>query len=289
MTTTFVAAPRFRTTTRLAQWVRRIKPTSRLSPESEACFFRSKETPNKISSNLCRYSEQVGELSSELEGLFVQNEILPYAMVVARHLKWPRDAIMSQLTPGELIRLAQYRKKRLPSLFESRIVEPKDAVTYCESLGLVIPEMEEFVVGCADACMRYIKFLNNKSVAIEERFLQRMVGHDRHFLELCNRLGGRLPDYLVDSIKDPEVALQYAVRHLKGRLPLHVEEVLETSPRCAVRYAFEIIRGYADPTLPERLHQAVILHSCSDPNNPEIKRYTQEIQRFSKKTDDGRI
>lgn len=288
-TATYLPSPKFRTTSRLAQWVRRMKPTSRLAPESELCFFRSKEKPSVISGNLCKYSEYVGEVSQELEAVLEQGELFSYSVIVARRLKWPRDSVMERLTPSELVRLSSYRGQRLSAPFESRIVEPMDVVSYFESMGEIVPEMEDLILGCPNACMRYTKFLTQKSKPIEEKVLRKMVGHDRHFLELCTRLNGRLPDYLLESITDPEVALQYAVRHLKGRLPEHVEDVLATSARCAVRYAFEVIRAYSDPTLPEKLHQAVILHSCGDPNNHEIKRYTHEVARFSKKTDDGRI
>lgn len=95
-------------------------------------------------------------------------------------------------------------------------------------------------------------------------------------------LGGLLPKYLEDTITTPRVALWYASKILKGRLPSHLEEVLLGDADCAAGYAFDVVRAYSSPRLPDVLHNSILMRSYSDPNNQLIRQYVAEVERTSK-------
>ena len=135
----------------------------------------------------------------------------------------------------------------------------------------------------ADSLMKYIGVIDRNGGESHERFLRALVGHDRHFSSLSKFLKGRLPDYLEESISDPFVALEYARSVLRGRLPEKVEVVLQSDERCAVRYAFEVVRGFASPRLPDAVHSFLVMKSFEDPHNLEIRKYIQEVERTSEK------
>ena len=62
--------PKFRTTSRLLQWIRKNYQTTRLPKEIEEVFFTSKkETADLIASNLAAYAHFVGKFDSALENL----------------------------------------------------------------------------------------------------------------------------------------------------------------------------------------------------------------------------
>lgn len=54
------SVPRFRSTSRLATWRRRNNFPGRLPPESEACFFKSKESASLKGKNLICYANYSG-------------------------------------------------------------------------------------------------------------------------------------------------------------------------------------------------------------------------------------
>lgn len=274
--------PRFRTTARLVQWVRRIRPSGRIPAESERCFFRTKESPERVSDNLVRYASVVGALDPEMESLLLGSDVYSYAVALNRRGVDPRESILERFDEGELARFASYLNgRRLPEGFERRIVTPGVAQHYSEVVGGATPYLESLILQDVECCVRHIKFLLNKGESPDERFLRALAGHDRHFIDLCGRMGGVLPDYLLDTVTDPDVALQYAMRFLKGRLPSHVEEIFMNSPRHAVRYAFEVVRAFSSPRLPDPLHRSVILSVNVD--EADVRRYIREVERTSEK------
>lgn len=275
--------PRFRSTSRLALWVRRRPGTaSRLPPESERCFFKTKESPERVSDNLLKYAGIVGELDPDLEALFRGSDSYSYSIHLVKRGVEPRESVLERLTEAELVRLCSFRgKRRLPERFERRIQTPGVAQSYVVAVGESTPYMEDLILLDPDSCMRHIKFLLDAGVQPEERFLRAMAGQDRHFLELSSRLGGRIPDYLLETVTNPDVALAYAVRFLRGRLPPGVEEVFMNSPRHAVRYAFDVVRGFSCPRLPDFLHAAVIM--SANMAESDVKRYVAEVTRTSEK------
>lgn len=287
MSDTLVNPPKFRTTARLVQWARRNRIASRLPPDSERCFFRSKETPEKVSNSLVEYSVRVGPLDASMESLLTEQCALVYARNLCRKGLRPSDLVLDKIRDRDLLYLSQYwcsYHGRLPERLERKIVEPSSLADYSSRVGPLEPHLEEVILQDGDATMKYIDTLHDNKVEISERYLRAMVGHDGHFVKLATQyLNGRLPDYLEESISSPEVALNYARHVVKGRLPAKVEEALQNDHRYAVKYAFEVIRGMADPRLPDTIHAFVVMKSFENPHDGEIRRYIQEVDRLSKK------
>lgn len=278
------AAPKFRSTARLVQWVRRRKIDARLPAESERCFFRTKEAPEKVAVNVVNYAQRVGELGPELESLLDESNATAYCRILCRRNVKPSLFVLNKIVRENLlVHLAQSHGK-FPHEVERRILDPKSMAEYATTIREPLEEnLEAVILQDGDAVMKYLDVLPTNTEGVPEKFLRALVGCDRHFVNLSNKfVRGRLPSYLEESIGNPEVALNYARHILKGRLPSEVELVLQKDARCAVRYAFEVIRGFASPLLPELLHTAVIMHSCGNPQDSEIRRYIAEIERTSK-------
>jgi len=274
-----LVAPRFRSPSRLVAWVRRNKVTSRLPPESEKCFFSGKVSSESLSNRLVEYGARVGDLGTELEGLLSGHCVVVYVRNLCRAGKVPSDFVLDRVRPEDLLYLSQYCG-RLPERLERKMTGARALAEYASNVGPLQEHLEEIIISDGDALMKYIKVLIAHSRPVEERFLRAMVGRDSHYCALANMVGP-LPQYLVESISDPQVALDYASRTLKGRLPDKVEAVLQNDHRCAVRYAFEVVRAYSSPQLPEAVHAAVLMKSFEDPNDREIRRYVDEVRRVS--------
>lgn len=271
--------PRFRRVRRLVQWVRSNKVSSRLPADSERCFFNEKN-PVDVSRSLVRYAACVGELGDELEALVQPDELFEYLLLLHRRSVPIKDSLLDRLTPPLLVRLS-CRTGRLSERHEARIVEESHVVSYAENVGVIPSHMEDRIVS-PDLIMRYLKFLRRDFRDVPERMLRAMVGQNRHFIQLSGFVGGRLPQYLEESISDPEVAYKYAAGVLKGRLPEGVESCLARKPYWAVQYAFEVIRGMSNPRLPDHLHNALSLIVGEDER--EVKRYFAEVDRFPKES-----
>jgi hypothetical protein len=274
--------PRFRSTARLAQWVRRNRLPGRLPSESERCFFRSKESPEKVSQNLLYYSNHAGSLGEELEALFTLDDLVRYCRIV--HIKggMPSAFVFSRMDETRLV-LASQHVGRIPEDHERRIIQPHLASVYAGRVGPVPSYLEDVIVESPDSAMEYIEVLKTHFKEVPERFMLALVGHDRHFLRLARALGGRIPSYLEESMTDPNVALAYARNYIRGRLPEEVEgRAFFNNPGMAAKYAFEIIRGFSNPCLPEALHNSVVL-SVEASGDPEVRRYIAEVERFSEK------
>lgn len=283
MNATFApVAPKFRTTGRLVLWVRRNRLIGRVSRESEACFFKSKEGQDAISQNVVRYSDRVGDLGEEIEALLVDKHVYSYLKNLHRRGVKPKDHLLDKLNTQELVQISGYCG-RLGPRWEDKIADANLLPQYAESVGVLESHLEERISEPAQI-YRYVKVLCNSDKPIPEFLLRGLVGYDTCFTELAHKMKRRLPDYLEESIRDPHVALNYARSILRGRLPEKVEQVLGLNPDVAARYAFEVVRAYANPRLPDYLHNSVML-AGSGSNNQEIKRYLVEVERLSKQSE----
>lgn len=273
-----ISAPKFRTTSRLVQWVRRNRPIGRLPVESERCFFRSKEAPARISQNLLLYANMVGPLGDELEAIIPDEEIHKYIAKIAQRGVKAKESLLGRVSdPMRLARLAS-SVGRLPERFEDLLVEPACVFAYAETLGLLSESLEMRLVGSPVHVAQYLWIVDNQGKEMPEHLLRALVGHDQYFMDLARRMKS-LPKYLEDSIRTPIVALNYAIHVLKGRLPSHLEDVLAGDTECMVRYAFDVIRAHSSPRLPDNLHAAVML---SPSGGDSVVRYLSEVARTSK-------
>lgn len=69
-------------------------------------------------------------------------------------------------------------------------------------------------------------------------------------------------------VKDKEFAMQYAVSIVKGRWE-DGEDVIIKDPELCYLYAKDVIRG----RLPDKMHNAMVMYSFSDPSNKWVKKY----------------
>lgn len=283
MSDTLVQPPRFRSTARLVQWVRRHRPTSRLPLESERCFFRSKEAPERVSNHLVEYAVRVGELGPDLESILHESCVVTYARNLCRAGKRPSELVLNKIRHKDLVYFSGYWCQfhgRLPESMERKFTDPISVAEYASNVGGLPDYLEEMVLQDGDATMKYINALGTRDLPIPEKFFRALVGHDHHFCTVAEKyFRGRLPSYLEESIHTPDVALNYARRIIKGRLPEVVEQrAFLMKPHMAVRYAFEVVRGFASVRLPDALHNSLLLHGGDD---PEIRRYIEEERRLS--------
>ena len=274
---TTVQVPRFRSTVRLAQWVRKNTPRSRLPRESERCFFRGAEDAKKVSRNILFYSNYVGEVGVELESLLLPEELAQYVRIL--HIKGlkPSMGLLSRLSDNQLVWASNFLG-RLPEELEAKIQTPSLMSDYASNIGPLPPHLEAVLEASHHAIAQYVLVLKTHSREVPERFFRALVGHEEHFPRLA-QVFGRLPSYLEESISDPHLALNYAKNWVKGRLPEAVEQrAFQSDPGMAVRYAFEVVRGFASVRLPDALHNAVVLHGGDDVS---IRKYILEVDRCS--------
>lgn len=272
-----VSVPRFRTTARLVTWMRRNKVRERVPAEVERAFFKSKESPDKISNNIRVYAGFVGEIPEELESLILDSHVASYIALVHRRGVKFRDSLLNRLSVPHLIYVTQYSGRLRDH--EHKIVSPSDVSEYASNVGPLSEEMERRLYGDPTAIMRYFKVLGHHFQKPPQHLIDALVGQDGCFLELAGMVG-RLPRHLEESVTDPFVALQYARTVVKGRLSENVERVLEKNPSVAAAYAIHVIRAWSNPRLPDSLHNAVLLNAGSACE--EIRRYIAEVERYSK-------
>jgi len=277
-----ISVPRFRTTARLIQWVRRNKPGRRLPPASEQCFFKSKEAPDRISTSLLIYCDNAGELGDELESLILEKDVPTYLARMKRKGVAIKESLLDRVTDQDKLARLPYSIGRLPESAEARITQPASVAVYSEHVGILPAGMESRLVGCPSSIIKYFKILGRNMQQPPECLLKALAGHDSTYIEVSRHLGGRIPKYLEDTITTPSVALWYATNVLKGRLPSHIEEVLLGDADCAAGYAFDVVRAYSSPRLPDILHNSLLMRSYADPDNQLIRRYVKEVERTSK-------
>ena len=140
-----------------------------------------------------------------------------------------------------------YQKDRLPRENERCFFDNKNedvtrralaAVNYASTVGPLDNDFEVLISNCNSAITRYAIVLaswptekgGNRALPVEME--KRLVGDDKNIFEYATlrknytRVYGeaRLPEYLEESLKDPDFLFKYARDVLKTRLPKHIEE-----------------------------------------------------------------
>lgn len=286
-----IRSPKFRTTGRLATWVRKNSVTVRLPSEVEEVFFKSKENSAAIASNLVKYSEWVGLLEERFEKLLLNDKsaIINYIANIRK-----RGAEVSQVLQDALIgdfkyllQLARHLSNRRlaghleDSIFRTQDFTPERIVKYAEIVGPLDESLEELLIGNNDCIKGYMTCIGRHDTKLSVKLQDQLIGDDFKLFELARHLGRRLPTHLEDSLKSPGVCLRYARDILNGRLPSHLERVFMDDYHTAAKYAFEVIRGKASVRLPDELHTLMVMKSFENPNDYEIKGYIKETEKNS--------
>lgn len=142
------------------------------------------------------------------------------------------------------------------------------------------PELKEILKSDNDSIMEYTQILLNKGKTVDDDLRDCLAGDDKNLLKYSmNFIRKRLPQHLEKTLTDPPTILQYATRVVRNRLPEDLENHLASDYRCAVSYAFDVIRAFACVRLPEVVHSAMVMKSFELPNDSTIKRYISECEK----------
>ena len=334
--------PRFRSTKRLIYWLsanhynlpkNEYHRVMRLPAESEQCFFKSKESTSKISSNLVAYAEMVGPLGEEFENLLFSaegdnsNNLTRYVKAIYRYnasdkQNYPVAHRFYEALKGydkSLLEIAQQtaywdgttqRFSRLPEDVENSFSDPSVSIVYAKQImgcrwsqdmerkifenttpDLLVryistiaffPEEGEWAMehlkSSPEGLMSYAEYLRTKGKVLPEHLHTHLKGHTPQLFKLAQHLSKRLPAELEDTMSVPSILLDYAKHFVRGRLPLHLEEHLIKDHQVACRYAFEVIRGFSSPQLPDDLHSMMLMKSWEFPNDASIKKYIEACE-----------
>lgn len=132
--------PKFRTTSRLLQWIRKNYQTIRLPKEIEEVFFTSKkETADLIASNLAAYAHFVGKFDSALENLLKPNHvsIVSYFKIISRgDSKDLNEELLDELKGDNenLLSWSRFSEQRLPKHLEDSLSDPKACFLYAKDV-----------------------------------------------------------------------------------------------------------------------------------------------------------
>ena len=265
--------PKFRLTHRLIDWMNENHFThNRLPKRIEEVFFKSKESPSTIASNLVCYAEKVSadDLDDELEGVIKKdnNALVNYI----NHLGNIRKPIKPELIlclkgDGKSLSSISCSVGRLPRELEADITNPQHFVNYVRGIGrkehvygnsskLRIPEMEQVVFLSETNPIHLVveNLVEYASVVgrLPEELENLLKGHGSQILLYFSRMNSisqPFNEQLVDSLAgDSESLLQYAQNYLRKRLPVHLEKTM-SDPKSLLNYAKNIVKG----RLPEEL------------------------------------
>lgn len=304
MSTEYSTIPKFRKAKRLAKWVADNGHRTRLPRDREEIFFKEHSEGKLNLGFLTQYSAYVGPLPEMEPMLFGSGDhIITYAKNVRNHGRMISDALRDSITDQS--DLATYARNfgRLPPHLEERITSPGIAVHYSgtvvrgrlpEDMELrvfskdsashvqeyiqkhnFIPEghLHECLKGSPNAIVEHMKLLRRvSSTNLPNDLRDCLAGHDSCLYEWA-KFNGRLPEHLEMTLSNPGVCLDYASNVLRGRLPLEIEAHLLKDHKAAIKYAFQVIRGFAPCRLPEEIHASIVMKSFEFPEDQDIKRY----------------
>lgn len=131
--------PKFRNTSRLVQFVAKnwSSINSRLPPDREEVFFKTKEEPARVATNLYAYSNYVGKMPERFEELLKANKqsLLNY-IVRMDNTGLHCEALLDDLRGHGMLlyRWAKSTDKRLPEHLEGSIEDPNPAYYYAKEV-----------------------------------------------------------------------------------------------------------------------------------------------------------
>lgn len=288
--------PKFRCVARLTDWVRRRYIKNRLSADREEVFFKvAEKDPQLVAKHVALYSQWVGPLDEALESLLKVSpeKVMSYGEMISRPpwlVKLPGHLHSSLKGNFQLLlRLARHLGGRISPELESSMIVPEEKETasrlssYAEIVGPLNEDLERLIVADHDKILKYFSLLSRHEQELPRWMMDELKGDSINLYHLSrNFIRGRLPEDLENTMDDPSILYEYAKHTLRSRLPEHLELCFLKDHRYAVKYAFEVVRGYADVKLPEQLHAMVVMKSFENPDDNEIKRYIRETEKFEK-------
>lgn len=141
------------------------------------------------------------------------------------------------------------------------------------------PRLKKLLEGSPKAVEHHMGTVSRKGLKLDPELWGVFKGRGKLLLKLAEHLRKRLPSELEDTWEDAGSLLQYTVRWVRHKLPLHLEEVLMGDHKTAVEYAFQVVRGFSSPRLGDNLHTFLLMKSFEFPEDQNIKRYLAECER----------
>ena len=136
--------------------------------------------------------------------------------------------------------------------------------------------LKQLVKADAGAVDAYMQIICRRNLKLEPEFYDSFAGNGRMLYKLAEHLRKRLPENLEATWDDPKTLVEYAQRYVKGRLPENLENVLVLDTKAMRDYAFNIVRGFANPRLTDALHNAMMLASSDE----YARQYVSEVSRI---------
>lgn len=264
-----VAPKRFRKTATLIKWLNSDigYGCNRLSSADEQVFFKSKENPETIAHNVCRYAEFITDpIDSDLEALIKKcnTAIVKYIKDLSNNGRNVDDWVVLLAGDGGSLADISANVGRLDRELEKDIVHPAHFITYVEGISWKNGESERIVeqeqavffnesVPREDMAVfvaRYAEIIKHLPSELKDLLKANndAILQYAQFLSRSNK--GPLDDDLLDNLAgDDDRIYKYAYHHNnKKRVPARLEKTL-SNPNTILAYAKHIVNG----RLPEEI------------------------------------
>lgn len=223
-----------------------------------------------------------------MSNIEVRNEVtlsgvkIPKFRSCRRLMKWVNDNSITSRLPAD----------REQIFFDTKKENSEDVSAYVAQYGVRVGRLDRplenlILAGNPQNLFSYCTSLHRRNEEVPAYLIDNFKGKSGFLYKWAQYANSRLPQHLEDSLCEARFCFMYAREVLRGRLPSHLEKVFFTDPSYAVKYAFEVIRGYAPVKLPEELHSFLVLKSFEQPDNSEIKSYMEASESDPNKTDNG--
>lgn len=205
-------------------------------------------------------------------------------------------------TPDEYMNYAVETRSRIPEIEERTLfsesfpasersraarelicrMEPHSYGDFRENSPARDQRLKDLIKLDPDSVSHYMQYLYQRGLRLEPEFYWSFAGDGTKLAKLAEHIRKRLPEELEATwAGGTHDLVDYARRWVRTRLPENLESVLIGDHKAAAKYAFEIVRGYADPRLPDNLHAFMLMKSFETPDDQEIKRYVEECKRIA--------
>lgn len=199
-----------------------------------------------------------------------------------RLMKWVANNSITSRLPAD----------REQIFFDTKKENSEDVSALVSQYGVRVGKLDRalenlILAGNPQNVFSYCTSLHRTNQEVPDYLIDSFKGKSGYLCKWAQYTNQRLPQHLEDSLGEARFCFIYAREVLRGRLPSHLERVFFTDPSYAVKYAFEVIRGYAPAKLPEELHSFLVLKSFEQTDNSDIKFYMEASESDPNKMNNG--
>jgi hypothetical protein len=175
-------------------------------------------------------------------------------------------------------RLPRDREEVFFASNENALAKASHLSRYGMIVGKLDYDLERLLLGDLGGIVDYGTRIHRDGYVLDDDLLSALKGNGRHLVRLA-RNTKRLPEWLEDTIEEPGFLLDYAKTAIRGRLPHHLELRLVGDVDRALKYAFDVIRGFSSVRLPDELHTFLAMKAFENTEHQGIKNYFAEIRK----------